>query len=63
MYSTVAKVMKVLKAHGLYAEHLSGRTIALTDKNGKIYNTIDVTDDGCILDGDTTLSVLAWLGY
>lgn len=63
MYSTVAKVMKVLKAHGLYAEHLSEWRIALTDKNGKIYNTIDVTDDGRIIDKGITMSLAEWLGY
>jgi len=59
----IEKIIKIMKNHGLYCVALDDRTIGLTDNAGKVYNKVAVTDDGRIIDGNMTMSLVAWLGY
>lgn len=57
------KAMNIMKNHGLYCVALATNGIGLTDKDGNIYDVVIVTDNGLIVDENTTIPLKSWLGY
>lgn len=56
--------MEAMKLHGLYCVALTDTgLIGLTDAEGDVYDTVLVTKDGNIIDGDEEMEISTWLGY
>jgi hypothetical protein len=57
------KAIGIMKNHGLYCNAIGNDGIALTDNKGNVYDIVFVTAKGLIIDENTTMSLLEWLGY
>lgn len=60
---TREKAMQIMKNHGLYVVPLASAGIGLTDNKGNIYDVVTVSENGLIIDENTTMTLRDWLGY